>query len=215
MMTARGLPASAAPASVFDYSDLDADAARVARDAAAVIQAVQREAIQEVGKHLLRARAALPHGAFEAWVRDVVGITPRTARNYMAAAEWLDGKPETVAGLPPTVLYALAAPTAPAEVVRDVVAAAKAGAPLDPAGIRSKLDAAAEEQRELRRAQRRAPTLTAADCAPGATGGRSAARRSRTASGRSTSGTRRSGWTACARWPCNWRRWTRNPWPRC
>ncbi len=144
----------------FSYAILDAAAAAIAREAAEVIRGVHTAYILEVGQHLLRAKEVLPHGSFEAWVRDAVGMQPRTARNIMTTAQWLDGKPAAVADLPSGVLYALASPTTPAGIMQDVVADASAGAPLDADGIKARLDAAADERRELKAAQRRSPKLT-------------------------------------------------------
>ena len=147
----------------FSYASLDAGAAAVAREAAEVIQGVQRAFTLEVGRQLLRVKDALPHGAFEQWVRGVLDMKPRTARNCMKAARWLDGKPATVADLPPTLLYALADPAAPAEIVSSVVADAHAGTALDVSSIRAKLAAADMEQQELKAAQKRSPKLTVAE----------------------------------------------------
>ncbi len=145
----------------FPYGDLEPAAATVALAAAEAIRDIQKRTIPEVGHHLLLAKAALPHGAFTSWAKSELGIEARSARNYMAAAEWLVGKPASVAALPPTVLYALAAPNAPPELVLSVVTGAEAGAAIDVPTIRSSLDAAKYEQAELRLARRRSPGLTA------------------------------------------------------
>lgn len=39
------------------------------------------------GRHLTEAKADLPHGSFEGWVREQVGISPQTARKLMAIAQ--------------------------------------------------------------------------------------------------------------------------------
>jgi len=147
----------------FSCAVLDANAEAVVRDAAEIIHSVQKAFTLEVGRQLLRAKDVLPHGAFERWVRDVLDMKPRTARNYLVAARWLDGKPATVADLPPTILYALADPMAPTEIVSGVVADARAGAALDADSIRTKLAAAKLEQWELKVAQQRSLKLTAAE----------------------------------------------------
>ncbi len=58
-------------------------------------------------------------------------MTARTAQNLMAAAGFVEGKPESVSFLPAAILYKLAAPSAPPDLVQDVVEAATAEAPLD------------------------------------------------------------------------------------
>lgn len=156
-------PAWFAPPGPFSYAEVDDTAAAVAWDAAGIIRGIHRQAIQEIGRSLLRAKEALPHGAFTRWLRDVVGIEPTTAGNYMRTARLLDGKPATVADLSPTVLYALASPSAPAEVVQAVVDVAAAGGVLDPGGIEAQLQAAKRADAELKAAQRRNPGLTHAD----------------------------------------------------
>ena len=112
------VPAPSSGLVEFSYGDLTDEAAGIARSAATGVKSAQEHALREVGRHLLRAREALPHGAFTPWLQAELGITDRTARNYMQAAAFLDGKPETIAVLPPTVLYALSARTAPSEIVQ-------------------------------------------------------------------------------------------------
>lgn len=147
----------------FSYADLTPDAAQVARTAAAAIRNTQAGFVRNVGEHLLRAKEVLPHGSFTAWAEVELGINARTARKYMQAASWLKGKTETVTVLPPTVLYALSAPSAPAEVVRAVVAAAAAGEALDARRIENQLCVAKRDESELKAAQRRNPGLTRAE----------------------------------------------------
>lgn len=151
------------PTGRFSYADLPPDAARVASAAADAIRNVQTAAIREVGEHLLQAKAALPHGSFTAWAEVELGINPRSARRYMQAATWLEGKTATVSVLPPAVLYALSAPSAPAEVVQAVVDAATAGETLDAGHIERQLEAAKRANTELKVAQKRSPGLTRAE----------------------------------------------------
>lgn len=144
----------------FSYGDLTHEAASIARDAAAGFRSAQEYALREVGRHLMRAKEVLPHGAFTPWLQAELGITDRTTRNYMQVAAFLEGKPETIAVLPPTVLYALSAPTAPSEIVRAVVGAAAAGEALDARAISTRLSDARQASLELKAAQRRTPGIT-------------------------------------------------------
>ena len=144
----------------FSYASLEPAQVDIARAAADAIRTIHKQAIPAIGRHLLTAKEALPHGAFTAWAEQELGINSRTARNYMQAASWLMGKPETVAVLPPTVLYALSAPGVPDALVQGVLVEAASGTPLNPTVIQAKLAAAKAEQTELKAAQRRKPDLT-------------------------------------------------------
>jgi hypothetical protein len=96
--------------------------------------------IIEAGKDLLHVKEALPHGQFNRWVMEELGISDRTAERFMTVARRFDGKPDGVAVLPPGVLYELSAPSTPDDVVAGVldgrisptvaaIAAAKANRP--------------------------------------------------------------------------------------
>jgi len=147
----------------FSYDDVEPDAATIARAAAEAVRVIQKRTVSEVGHHLMRVKAALPHGQFGKWAEQELGIKPRAATNYMLAADWLKGKPETLADLPPTIIYALASPTAPHDIVHDVLARVETGSPLIPSVIRDKLAVAADERAELKLAQKRSPKITAAE----------------------------------------------------
>ncbi len=127
---------------VVDYGTLDPEAAGIVRGAAERIRATMARTVPEIGCELLRAKSVLPHGRFTAWAQAEIGMTARTAEKYMQVARFLDGKPERISLLPPTVLYALSAPTAPAELVQEVVAADEAGEPLPAPVVKQRLDAA-------------------------------------------------------------------------
>ena len=144
----------------FAYSDLHTDAANVARAAAAAIKGVMAQSLTVIGQHLRDAKAALPHGAFTAWAEKELGMSDRSARNYMQAAAWLADKPETISVLPPSIVYALSAPSAPADVVASVVADAAVGATLSPDLIQTKLDQARKRAQDIRKVERRQPDLT-------------------------------------------------------
>lgn len=146
----------------FSYEDLTHEAASVVRDAAAGIRSAHKGFLREVGCHLLRAKGVMEHGTFMRWAQAELGMTDRTARNYMQATRFLEGKPETIAVLPPTTLYALSAPTTAAEVVQSVVTAAEAGEPLNAKAIDMLLYTAKQEASDLKIAQRRDPKVTPA-----------------------------------------------------
>ena len=153
----------------FDYGTLDPEAAGIVRGAAERIRATMARTVPEIGRELLRAKEVLPYGRFTAWAEAEIGMSARTAEHYMQTARFLDGKPESVSVLPPNVLYALSAPTAPAELVLEVVAAAEAGEPLPAPVVKQRLDAAKHSAKAARlqanelgreRQRRRNPDLT-------------------------------------------------------
>ncbi len=149
----------------FAYDGLEPADIATAVAAAEAIRKTLSEAIPKIGSHLLRAKAVLPHGKFEAWAEDELGFSSRTARNYMQAAQWLEDKSEILSDLPSTIIYALASPTAPQDVVHDVLVAVETGSPLPLPVIRHKLARARDEGAELKLAQKRNPKITAADLA--------------------------------------------------
>ena len=72
-------------------------------------------------------KAALPHGAFGKWLDTEFGWTPRTAENYMRAAETYGSNTKCVSDLPLKTIYQLQAPTVPESVRADVFSMAERG----------------------------------------------------------------------------------------
>ncbi|WP_158639296.1 DUF3102 domain-containing protein [Elioraea rosea] len=97
----------------------------------------------EIGVQLLAIKASLTHGEFLPWCRAELELQPRTAQNFMAAARLLNGLPqgecEIVSLLPPSTLYALAAPAIPEQVRERLIADVVAGKPITPKSIRSEI----------------------------------------------------------------------------
>ncbi len=124
-------------ASISSANSLDEIAAR--------IRHVQCKNIIVIGELLTIAKAKLKHGNFQAWAERELGIKAKTAQNYMNAASFVQGKSETISHLPPSILYQLAAPSAPKEIVAKVIAADI----IDAGTIDTELD-------NYRRAQRKA-----------------------------------------------------------
>jgi len=123
----------------FDYSALDHGLADEARAVADRIRGRLRSACLDTGRDLIGMKDRLGHGHFGAWLKAEFDITERSAENYMNAFKFLEGKSETVSYLPPSVVYKLAAPSAPAAVVAEVVAAAEAGMMPAPKEIKRRL----------------------------------------------------------------------------
>ena len=82
------------------------------------------------GKDLLAVKDRLEHGLFLKWVEAEMGMTARTAQNFMQAAAHFGSKSEIVSHLPPTTLYKLASPSTPAHVRETVLRRLDAKEPL-------------------------------------------------------------------------------------
>lgn len=105
----------------FNYGMLSVEKAASARAAAERIKLRMARAAQDIietGRELSDQKDALGHGNFLAWIEAEFGMTDRTARNFMAVHKQFGSKSEMISDLPPTALYALAAPSTP-EPVRD------------------------------------------------------------------------------------------------
>lgn len=149
------------PAAVrFDYTTVAPELAALARKAADRFRGRVRAAYLDTGRDLIEIKEAMGHGKFGTWIKAELGLTPRTAEHCMNAARFLADKSETLSHLPPTVIYALAAPSAPAAVVEQVVAAAGTGAALPVEEIKAKLAEAAAERREVQRVVKAKPGRT-------------------------------------------------------
>ena len=114
----RGLsvPVSTLNGTGFDYADLDSSMADRLKEAAEEIRACQRRqslSIVKIGIKLISVKTSLDHGHFGSWLRQEFGWSERTAQNYMRAAEVFETKSETVAYLPASLIYRLAAPSTP------------------------------------------------------------------------------------------------------
>jgi hypothetical protein len=141
----------------FDYESVSADVAtdlqsRAERFRSGIKQTMA--AIIENGRELVAARQQLAHGQFTAWIEAELGITARTAQNYMRVAE-LAEKSETISLLPPTIAYKLAAKTTPATIVETVVAKAAAGEIVPDSVVKEMIAEAAQERRQNQKAARR------------------------------------------------------------
>jgi len=123
----------------FDYTALPADVTKSLRGTAAAIRLILSRAIIDVGNHLIAAKRLLRHGDFSRWAEAELGMTVRTAERYMRAARFLEAKPTCMSALPANIIYRLSAPSAPVDVVQDVVFAAEAGTPLSAEMIQDRL----------------------------------------------------------------------------
>lgn len=122
-----------APAAAgFDYEQLDDAAANEAKAVVERYRDRQTAYVIDTGRDLLAIKAQLDHGLFLEWVQAEMRMTPRSAQRAMTAAETLGTKSDTVSYLPPSVLYALSAPSTPAPVRERIVERIEAGEVLSP-----------------------------------------------------------------------------------
>jgi hypothetical protein len=124
----------------FDYSVIDQDARDDVRDAAMRIKVrMARTAadIIDIGNDLIAVKAALGHGRFLAWIDAEFGMTERTAQNFMQVGERFRDKSETVSDFTVSALYALAAPSTPADIVMEVTERAAKGEAFTAADIKA------------------------------------------------------------------------------
>lgn len=138
----------------FAYDSLPAEAAADLRAVADRIRDRGRRAtadLIEIGRDLIAVKKRLEHGAFLAWIESEFTMTDRTARNFMQAAAWAEGKSETISDLPPTTVYLLSAPSTPPEVANKVVVALEAGQRVAPEIVSNMVKQARREADERKR----------------------------------------------------------------
>ena len=86
----------------FTYSDLPAPiAAELQAVTARIKERLTRQVsdIIETGRDLIEVKSRLEHGQFGRWLESEFSMTPRTARLFMQAATWAEGKSEIVSGI--------------------------------------------------------------------------------------------------------------------
>ena len=108
----------------FDYQVLDTETQDFVQGRAKDIHVRLKRTAEDIiaiGQALIEVKTRLGHGQFGAWIQTELGMTDRTARNFMNVASRFGDKTETVSDLPATVLYLLAAPSTPDEIVDQVV----------------------------------------------------------------------------------------------
>jgi hypothetical protein len=104
------------------------------------------------GQDLLKVKATLDHGKFIEWVERDVEMSIRTAQNYMKVAKWAKALPgdkyATIAHLPPTKLYLLAAASTPEDIETEVNADIESGKPVNTKEVKARIEEARVEQDE-------------------------------------------------------------------
>ncbi len=82
------------------------------------------EDIIAIGEALLRIKSAVDHGQFLPLIQFEFHMSERHAQRFMAVARRFAGKYDSVSHLAPTVLFELASPSTPGEVVDEVLSGA-------------------------------------------------------------------------------------------
>lgn len=88
------------------------------------------EDIIEIGKDLIAVKAQLPHGQFLPWIAAEFEMSQATANNFIQVAKRFGDKLSKIDNFNSTILYQLAAPSTPDEVVEKAVEKAEQGEPL-------------------------------------------------------------------------------------
>jgi DNA repair exonuclease SbcCD ATPase subunit len=125
--------------SLFDYSALSPDLQVEVKSASERIKLRMKrtaEDIIEIGKDLIAIKEKLPHGQFLPWIDSEFGLTDKTAQNFMNVTERFGGKSEIISDFKPTLLYLLAAPSTPDEVVEQVIEKVEAGETVTPKEVK-------------------------------------------------------------------------------
>ena len=119
------------PSKGFDYSRLSPEDEKelrtIAKKVGIYVRRTTYSAIQ-TGEELLKAKGALPFRTFSRWCIEAAFLELRTAQNFMRLAELAVTHDRLkVAGLPMSVAYLIAAPSAPSEIITEVINAASRG----------------------------------------------------------------------------------------
>lgn len=113
----------------------------------------QVQDIIETGRDLLEVKSKLQHGQFDRWLAQEFGMTDRTARRFMQAATWAEGKTDMVSDLTPTSIYLLSAKSTPEGVHEQVVERLEKGLPAEPEMIRHLIKDAQIKKQDTKRAK--------------------------------------------------------------
>lgn len=114
----------------FDYSALNPVVAVEARSAAERIKIRMKrtaEDIVEIGRDLSLIKEKLGHGRFGEWISAEFDMSQSSATKIMQVAHSFNGKFVNFTNLNPSVLYQLAAPSTPSEVINQATQKAESG----------------------------------------------------------------------------------------
>ena len=105
--------------------------------------------ILETGRDLQEVKGKLQHGRFERWLTQEFDMTNRTARRFMQAATWAEGKTDMVSDLTPNTIYLLSAPSTPESVQQQVLDDLEDGKPVNHREVREVVQEAKDEERKV------------------------------------------------------------------
>ena len=124
----------------FDYSQVDATTADRLRCLTDQIRNRTSAFHLQTGRDLIEVREALGHGRFGAWLAAEFGWTDRTARHFMNAARFVEGKSEIISDLPITAINHLAVPSLPVEIRDGIIGRLESGEVLSVKEIKAAID---------------------------------------------------------------------------
>ena len=124
---AAPVPARQATSSTRDIAEPQAQAVRDATERVRARVARTTLDMLATGHDLLEVKAILGHGKFRGWLLREFGWSSRTAQRLMRAAEWAEGKSDTVANLDASAIYILSSPTASSQATKRVIELLNAG----------------------------------------------------------------------------------------
>lgn len=110
----------------FDYSTVDADTGAFLQEKAARIMEIRFKSVVAIGKELREAQDKLANnkiGVFQQWINSI-GITPRTAYNYINGYEYIVKNfhnIEDAESIQPSLLFAVSKPSARPELQQAVL----------------------------------------------------------------------------------------------
>ena len=146
----------------FDYGYVGDNLAGDLRVRACRIRNRMAASVIETGRELLEVKGRLEHGQFIAWIEAECSLSPRSAQRMMLAVEWAEGKNDTVSHLPPAIIYALSAPTIPAEIHDAVLTRIKAGERVDPDAVKAEIADVKQKAKRAAKFARLSPEQKAA-----------------------------------------------------
>jgi hypothetical protein len=115
------------------HTDAEAELAEYARE----IRAFGKQAVIEIGKRLIKAKAIAGHGNWLPWLDREFGWTDDTALNFMRVATLAESRNFRDLNVPVSGLYLLAAPSTPTEVVEAIAERGEQGERLSLAEVKT------------------------------------------------------------------------------
>lgn len=141
----------------FNYGQLapvEAAEVRAASERIKIRMKRTAEDIVAIGQDLIATKQRLGHGQFGEWIKAEFDMGRQTATNLMNVAEKFGSEFPKIGNLTPSILYQLAAPSTPDEVVNRTIEAKRAGENVTTADVKRWKEEAQRAQREAEQAKR-------------------------------------------------------------